>query len=124
MRGVPGGPEIGLDCGPQHDFHFWGRSGAFGGLVGLRGGAWGRFLVPREALWEALEALWGAFWCPGEPFLGGFERTGILCTAFELNFGKVVRKFPFFDRREFALERKPRKVLFFQVNIFFFLFQN
>ena len=92
MRGVPGCPEIGLDCRPQHDFHFWGRSGAFGGLVGLRGGAWGRFLVPREALWEALEALWGAFWCPGEPFLGAFERIGTLCSAFELNFGKVVGK--------------------------------
>ena len=58
----------------------------------LRGGAWGSFLVPREALSEALEVLRGAFWYPGEPFLGGFDRIGTLCNAFELNFGKVVRK--------------------------------
>ena len=89
---APRVPKIGLDCRLQHDCHFWGCSGTFGGFVGLRGGAWGRFLVPREALWEALEALWGAFWCPGEPFLGAFERIGILFSAFELNFGKVVGK--------------------------------
>ena len=97
MRGVPGAPEIGLDCRPQHDFHFWGRSGAFGGLVGLRGGAWGRFLVPREALWEALEALWGAFWWLVESFWYGFKWIASCCSASELNFGKVVGKFPFFS---------------------------
>ena len=113
MRGVPGCPEIGLDCRSQHDFHFGGRSGAFGGLVGLQGGAWGRFLVPREALRKALDAFWGVFWCPGEPFLGAFERIGILCSAFELNFGKVVRTCSVFSPPILRFRTQTPKSMFF-----------
>ena len=57
--------KIGLDCGRDHENHFWGRSGAFGRLLGLRVGPLGSFLVSREALWGAFWELWGAFWFPG-----------------------------------------------------------
>ena len=56
---APRRPKIGLDWRREHDFQVWGRSGAFGGLVGLPGSPLGRFLVSRGSFW-------GAFWCPGE----------------------------------------------------------
>ena len=36
-------PEIGSEWKREHDFQVWGRSGAFGGLVGLPGSPLGRF---------------------------------------------------------------------------------
>ena len=61
---APRKPEIGLDCKREHEFQVWGRSGAFGGLVGLRGGPLGSFLVSQGPLWEAFLCIMGSFLVP------------------------------------------------------------
>ena len=65
---VPRLPEIGSECKREHGFQVWGRSGAFGGLLGLPGNLLGCFLVSRGVPW-------GGFCLSGEPsgpLLGNF----------------------------------------------------
>ena len=68
---VPRVQKISLDCGREHENEVRGRSGAFGGLVGLPGGPVGCFLVSRGSFW-------GAFWSPGEPLEVDFAPLGSL----------------------------------------------
>ena len=94
--------KIQSECVPEFEFQGWGRSGAFGGLVGLPGSSLGRSLGSRGSFW-------GAFWCPGDPFGMDFDPLGRLSGPLGSNF------FDFFSA---VVADSPKRFAIFKKHLF------